>query len=229
MKFKADQIIAGREHRDSRLGNAFRTFDRSFREVMDASAYLASTSHPEPITHLIEKSIVISCVTSIETYYRDMLHLMFKYCSPEFFRPKLKLIYPEKFDIDELVDVYQHNLHPLEIVLSSQSFQNISKIERVFSKFLNTGFWPRLVGLQMRIKDKPDSGVQIQQSHIDSLSDLFTLRHELVHEPGRKNFIDSGLIDKLYDSWLVIFASDMVLSQLIEDHRDPLIASFSKH
>ncbi|MBB97750.1 MAG: hypothetical protein CML68_24520 [Rhodobacteraceae bacterium] len=90
---------------------------------------------------LLERSVVITFVTHVEVYFRDMLDAIFRQCSPNFFVPKLKHIHNIKYDIEDLIEIYKRQIHPLELVSSEVSFQNTDKIEKVFSKFLGKSVW----------------------------------------------------------------------------------------
>ena len=148
---------------------------------------------------LLERSAVITTVTSIEVYYKDMLALIFKNCAPEFFEPHLKQLHSEKFDIADLIDFHKHNVHPLDVVLASQSFLNIERIDRVFSKFLpKGGLWKTVNGMRIRLKDKPETESTFEESSLMKLKKLFDLRHELVHDPVRRSFFTSDIHDLMY-------------------------------
>lgn len=165
---------------------------------------------------------MITTVTSIEVYYKDMLALIFKSCEPTFFEPHLKHLHSEKFDVADLVDFHKHNVHPLDIVLASQSFQNIERIDRVFSKFLpKGGLWRNVIGMQIRLKDKPEKESTFEESSLTKLKKLFDLRHELVHDPVRRSFFTSDTHDLMYCSAHIVAGTDIVLGQMIAKNLDP--------
>ena len=61
-----------------------------------------------------------------------MLDAIFRQCDPAFFIPKLKDIHNYKYNIEDLIDIYKRQIHPLELVSSDASFQSIEKIDKVF-------------------------------------------------------------------------------------------------
>lgn len=152
------QVLQARANRDTRLARPFENFYEIFEQCALAGELILSGSVEPKVATLLERSAVISTVTAIEVYYRDILDFVFRYCSASFFEPHLKQIFPDKFDIIELVEVYRHQVHPLELVSTAQSFQNVDRIDKVFSKFIRDGgLWENVLKLQVRIKDSPDT------------------------------------------------------------------------
>ena len=130
------KILQSRENRGTRLARPFENFFATFNQCNEAAEAILGGSFAPEFTPLMERSIIISTVTAIEVYYRDILDFAFRFCAPEFFEPKLKQMHPDKYDISDLIAIYRHRIHPLELVVNSQSFQNVDKIERVFSKIV---------------------------------------------------------------------------------------------
>jgi hypothetical protein len=177
------------------------------------------------VSALIERSVVISTVTAIEVYYRDILDFIFRYFTPSFFKPHLKQLYPEKFDISDLLEIYRHEVHPLELVSSAQSFQNTERIDKVFSKFLSRGgLWENVFQLQIRVKDEPTTESSFTPDELVALRRVFDLRHELVHDPARRAFFTEQTVEDLWAAMHMVFGSDIVLAQVIQANRDPALA-----
>jgi len=177
------------------------------------------------VTTLVERSAVISTVTAIEVYYRDILDFIFRYCTPTFFEPHLKQLFPEKFDISDLLEVYRHQVHPLELVSAAQSFQNADRIDKVFSKFLSRGgLWENVFQLQVRQKDDPAMESSFPRDELVALRRVFDLRHELVHDPARRSFFTEQTAEDIWAAIHIIFGSDIVITQVIQANRDPELA-----
>lgn len=218
------QVLQARANRKTRLDRPFATFFENFQQCIVAAELILSGSLDPRIVALVERSAVISSVTAIEVYYRDILDFIFRYCSPDFFEPHLKLLYPEKLDIAELLEAYRHNVHPLEIVSSAQSFQNTDRIDKVFSKFIgNKGLWSSVLQLQVRIKDDPLTEGGFAHDELVALKGIFVLRHELVHDPARRAYFSSQILEDMWSAAHFIFGSDIVLSQAIQANRDPAL------
>ncbi|WP_152615348.1 HEPN domain-containing protein [Janthinobacterium lividum] len=216
------QVLQARVNRKTRLDRPFANFFESFQQCTVAAELILSGSLDPRIVSLVERSAVISSVTAIEVYYRDILDFVFRYCKPDFFEPHLKLLYPEKLDIAELLEAHRNNVHPLELVSSAQSFQNTDRIDRVFSKFLgNKGLWSSVLQLQVRIKDNPSTESCFVHDELVALKRIFSLRHELVHDPARRAYFSSKTLEDMWDAAHFIFGSDIVLTQVIKANRDP--------
>jgi hypothetical protein len=178
------QILQARANRKTRLQRPFSNFFETIQQCTFAGELIVSGSLDPKITGLVERSAVISTVTAIEVYYRDILDFIFRFCTPTFFEPHLKNLFPEKFDIGDLLELYRHNLHPLELVSASLSFQNAERIDKTFAKFLNNlGLWKSVFQLQVRQKDKPSTESSFSLDELVALKRIFELRHELVHDP----------------------------------------------
>ncbi len=169
----------------------------------------------------MERAIVICTVTAIEVYFRDMLDAVFRFCNPDFFRPKLRQLHPEKYEIDDLLAVYEHRIHPLELVSWGQSFQDTQRIERVFSKFLGRGFWNEVLSMQVRLAEEKDKVASFESSGLESLQRIFGLRHELVHDPAKRSFLTPAIRDDIWQSSFMVFGADIVLMRMLQENVDP--------
>jgi hypothetical protein len=202
----------------SLLDNFFHTFDQCW----DAGIKFLEGGIDSEYVSLIERSIIISTVTAIEVYYRDMLDFVFKYCSPKFFEPKIKFLHSQKYDILELWDIYSHNIHPLELVSNSQSFQNVEHIEKVFSHFfIRKGFWDSVKNQQVRRKDKPKKIYSWNNTDLDCLKNTFNLRHELIHDPAHTTFLTEDILANLGGAAYMVWGSDFILTNMIVVNKDP--------
>lgn len=218
------QALQARANRKTRIERPFSNFYETIQQCTSAGELIVSGSLDPKITGLVERSVVISTVTAIEVYYRDILDFIFRYCAPEFFEPHLKHLFPEKFDIGDLLEVYRHNLHPLELASSAQSFQNTERIDKTFAKFLNNqGLWKSVFQLQVRLKDKTTTESSFPHDELVAMKRVFDLRHELVHDPARRAFFTEKILEDIWASAHLVFGSDIVLSQAIQANRDPAL------
>lgn len=192
------QALQARANRQTRINRPFSNLYETIHQCTSAGDLIISGSLDPKISGLIERSVVISMVTAIEVYYRDILNFILHYCAPEFFEPHLKHFFPEKFDISDLIEVYRHNLHPLELVLAAQSFQNVDRIDKTFSKFLNNqSLWKRVFELQIQLTDQPGTESSFSHDELIALKRVFDLRHELVHDPVRRTFFTKETLEDL--------------------------------
>ncbi|MFC7420792.1 hypothetical protein ACFQNF_13055 [Iodobacter arcticus] len=219
---KIEQIKQARSNRKTRYARPFSNFFESSEQCLAAGNLLLEGSLDAKIVSLIERSVIISTVTAIEVYYRDILDFIFKYCDPVFFKSHLKNLYPDKFDIYDLIDIHVHSVHPLEIVSAAQSFQNVKRINEVFSKLMGgKDLWTSISNLKLRLKDQPETETSFSGDGYKSLDRIFNLRHELVHDPARHSFYSADIHKDLEASISIVFGSDVILSQLIEENKDP--------
>lgn len=220
------QVLQARANRRTRVERPFANFFEIVQQCIAAGDLILSGSIDPKVTTLIERSAVISTVTAIEVYYRDILDFIFRYCTPTFFEPHIKQLFPEKFDISDLLEVYRHQVHPLELVSAAQSFQNADRIDKVFSKFLSRGgLWENVLQLQVRVKDDPATESSFTRDELVALRRVFDLRHELVHDPARRSFFTEQTVEDLWAATHMIFGSDIVLTQVIQANRDPALAN----
>lgn len=223
-----DRIIKSKLNRKSREGKPFNILYDSFQELISASNHILEDSN-FPFSHLLERSIAITAVTAIETYYKDILDIIFRICDPDFFKPVLKEIHKSKYDINELVLMHEKSIHPLELISANQSFQNIESIDAVFSKFLKKSLWGKVIGMQVRIKDNPDNVSAFEASDLDCLSKVFNIRHELVHNPNSKEkIITEEFVNLLQISHYMVFGSNIVITEMINTNMDKSLITNEK-
>jgi len=216
------QLIRAREIRKSRLGKPSKNFFDTFTSCISAAENITSgemSKHGQ----LLERATIICTVTAIEVYFRDILEFIFNFCSPKYFEPVLKSIHQEKYDIYQLIDLYRNSINPLELVVESQSFQNVEKIDKVFSQFLGKGLWTSVVGLEIRVKDSPEKQTKFSHDDFIGLESIFSLRHELVHNPEYRPFLNDEIINNLWSSAGMIMGADLLLTNEIIKHKDPLL------
>lgn len=213
------QVLRARENRKTRLARPFENFYESFEQCINGGWARLRGEFPPEFTLLLERSIIISAVTAVEVYYRDMLDAIFRYCTPTFLEPKLKHLHPEKYDIIDVLNIYMHKIHPVELISSNQSFHNVEKIDKIFSKFTDKGFWTSVLELKACIgKLEPEKAATWTNDDFEGLKAIFNLRHELVHDPARRAFFNYEVVQDLGKSMHMVFGSDLILCKVITDN-----------
>ncbi len=218
---RIQEIKQYRNNRVERGAEPIKNFCNVCIECSTASEQLLVSNYENEFSHLIERSIVISFISAVEVYYKDIVDTIFRLCHSEFIKEPLKHIHQNKYDINELVDMHVNMIHPCELVTNGLSFQNIESIERVFSKFLKKGFWSSLNGMQFRFKNMPEKIAIYEDKYLQSLKFLFNLRHELVHDAAKRKFIDFNLIEHIDNASFCIMFSNIVLLNMINENIDP--------
>jgi hypothetical protein len=183
---RVERALKAKKNRQEKSGRPWEIFISQFRELLDAADSI-KTDPERPYRHLLERSIAITAVTSVEAYYKNMLDLILTYCDQELVDPVLAKIHPAKYDISELLQMHEKDVHPLDLISANQSFQNIEAIDSVFSKFIGKSLWGSVLGLKIRLKDKPENEFSIDLEHLDGLKKVFEIRHELVHSAGTES------------------------------------------
>lgn len=219
-----DQVVSNREIRALRHSRPYRNLRDAIDQCKDAGQDLLENAAVGAYPKLLERSVVITFVTHVEVYFRDMLDAIFRQCDPDFFTPKLKHIHNQKYGIEDLIEIYKRQIHPLELVSSDSSFQNIDKIDRVFSKFLGKSVWGEAIGLKIRLKDRPETAVCFEPEYLNGLERIFLLRHELVHNPKQDFRLTSEILKDINNADGLLLAVDVVLCKMLTDHLDPELA-----
>jgi hypothetical protein len=215
-----DDFIIAKQNKKERTGKPFKNFNKAIQELISVIDY-AQNNPDLPISNLLARSIIITSVTAVEVFYKDTLDQIFRMCDPVYFKPFLKEIHKDKYDIDDLIYMYEKQIHPLELISINQSFQNIEVIEVVFSKFLEKKLLKSVLELQIRLPETPENIVTFNDKLIKSMNTLFKLRHELVHSPGANNVYDyEYLFDLITDTQLFVFGTSVIISSHINLHID---------
>jgi len=217
------KVIKNREVRKERHAQPFLNFFEGVEQCIAAGQDIIENRETSGHLRLLERSVVITFVTHVEIYFRDMLDAIFRQCDPDFFVPKLKHIHQNKYGIEEILELYKQQINPLELVSGEISFQNTEKFEKVFSKFLGGSLWGEAINIQVRIADKPETACSFEPGHLEGLKRVFGLRHELVHNPSNAPHLTTELLEDIENARGLIFAVDVVLCKMLIDHRDPAL------
>ncbi len=217
------KVLTNREIRQGRHARPYSNLMEGANQCLAAGRDIVKNADTSSHLQLLERSVVITFVTHVEVYFRDMLDAIFKHCDPDYFLPHLRHIHQNKYGIDEMIDVYTKQIHPLEIVSSDMSFQNTDKIERIFSRFLGSSLWSAAINIKIRIKDRPETACSFEPEYLEGLKRIFELRHELVHNPRNARHLTEELLQDIENAFGLMLAVDCVLTQMLHDRRDPAL------
>ena len=215
-----ERILSTRGNRTTRIGKPFHLFHNAFSQCLSAGQSLLDLPN-QPHAALLERAAIITTVTAIEVYYKDVLDGIFRICDPAFFEPHLKRIHQTKYDITDLLVFHRKSVHPLELIASSLSFQNSEAIDSVFSNFLGKSLWSSVLGLQVRIAGKPESECKFDHTNLENMKRIFALRHELVHDPAQTPMFSQERYEQIVSAGFMVFGSDIVLMKMIVENQDP--------
>ncbi|MEX0278257.1 MAG: hypothetical protein AB3N19_12120 [Ruegeria sp.] len=215
------KIIEIRNARSSRSAVPFRVFYAASSQCIAAGRELTQETVETNHTRLLERSVVITFVTHVEVYFKDMLDAIFRQCDPDFFRPKLRHLHNQKYGIDELLEIYERQIHPLELISGDVSFQSTASIDRVFSKFLGAGLWDTAINTRIRLPNQPKTEIKFEAEYLRCLERTFELRHNLVHNPSDAPHITDSVMNDIDFAQGLMLAADIVLLNMLAEHRDP--------
>jgi hypothetical protein len=219
-----NKIIKNREARDSRSSRPFLAFMELYQATEKAIKEVADLGASPETQETLVKSHVINIVTAVEVYYRDMLDSVFKMCAPCSFEDKLNKLHDRSYKIDDLVAMYKNRVHPLELIASNHSFQNIYNIDKVFTIVIEQPFLKQVRHMKWRLADRPETETEATQENILALQDLFEYRHSLIHNPNKSLVASVEVTENQIDLAInVVMASDLIMSQYINDNIDPEI------
>lgn len=223
---RADNLLRARELRKLRSSRPFLNYLDWSKQCIRAGQLILNERIETSISSLLERASVITLITAGEVYCRDILNFIFGYCDRDFFAGNLKKIYPEKLDIAEVIELHDNEIHPLELVANSLSFQSIQQIDRVFSLFLDKSLWSTILtrdyAFAERIEDISDTNIlRWEESDLIKFQELFDLRHEIVHDPSGTAFFSEEVLDWMDAGISMMVGVDLVLSSVIETHKKP--------
>lgn len=221
---KIDEIIQYRANRKERSARPWSNFHHHYEECINAGGLIIEKSIKNDLAPLISRAVIITTVSAIEVYYKDILDFIFRYCKPNFFKPHLKKLLPDKYDVSDIINFHENNINPYELISSSQSFQNIEKINKVFSLFLAKDLWSTLLECKYAFAQKKeliteDNTFTWSQEDINGMKRIFDLRHQIVHDLVKNFKIKSNHMNDLSRSMYVVLGSDLILSSAIEKNK----------
>ncbi len=216
-----DKIINNSKARESRNRRPFNAFVDLFDATELALKEVSKLGASEATKETLLKSHLINAVTAVEVYYRDILDSVFRLCNPLVFENKLKKLHDHNYKINDLINIYVNRIHPLELVASNLSFQSVKNIDKTFTILLEKPFLKQVKQMKWRLKEKPEIEYEVTHNDIENLQSIFEERHQLIHNPNAHLTTSMYEIkEKMNSISLVIMASDLVLTQFINEHHD---------
>ncbi|WP_323664904.1 HEPN domain-containing protein [Aliarcobacter butzleri] len=217
----SNKILKNRHARKSRNYRPIQAFNDLVSSTGSAIEELEQLGATKETKEVLLKSYIINIVTALEVYYRDMVDLFFRTCNPEVFQDKLKRLHEKTYKIDDLINLYVNNIHPLELITDNLNLQNINNIDKTFTILIGKPFLKEIKEIKWRIKDLSETESQITDNMMKGLSEIIEERHSLIHNPHSKLLLSEESILKNIDSiYGIILASDLVLTKFINENLD---------
>lgn len=207
------EILTVRKNKTTREFQPLKNFIKTSDNHKICLEYISNSMiENTEVKKIIANSLLINQVTNIEVYCKDMLDAFFKICDPNITKKTLKEIHKDKYDIDDLVFLYENSIHPIELIAFNQSFQNLSTINHIFSKILKVNVLEDMKSTNFRYKDDEKEFDFKDDKIYSETESLFKIRHELVHNPSYNYYFDiKSITDKLNYSSTFIYALDLIL------------------
>ena len=83
------------------------------------------------------------------------------------------------------------------------------------------GAYGEAIGTKIRIKDRPETAVCFEPEYLNGLKRIFSLRHELVHNPKQNFRLTAEILKDIDNADGLLLAVDVVLCKMLTDHLDP--------
>jgi hypothetical protein len=138
-----------------------------------------------------KKQYVISYVTAIEVYFKDSFLSLLEVLGNE----RTARLVDSKFSIHELKKIIENNISINEVMTSHFNFQDLDKINKVFSELLCINFFETLKNEKYKITRGGDD-YYLDKDFYKAVNFLLELRHEIVHDIHLYKKIPFGKIEK---------------------------------
>jgi hypothetical protein len=216
-----ERIVKSRQLKATRAARPYDNFRKLYIDLTEVAPEVQNADLSEHTKGILEKHSVITLVTAVEVYFRDMLDSIFRLCKPETFEGFLREFHKVKYDIEELIAIYKKNTHPLELVVDGCNFKNSDVVNSVFNKLLGKPLWETVFSYKFRVKDTPEKEYQADKSHLLALKRSTALRHELIHNPDLTAVrLTEMQRSDLHSASFLVLCCDFVLSKFVSDNLD---------
>jgi hypothetical protein len=211
MSIDVDAILRARGQRITREGYPLHVLMETFKQIEAAEEEVKRSSLTPETKWILQRSYVLTAITSCEVYFKDMLRTLFSISKKDSFLGKLQLFHKEKYGIDELLSMQFQGISPFDLVLASANFQNISEIDKVFSAIIGKPFW-KAVFAQNVFTEREGTKIPLTEDALGDFGRLLNLRHELTHDPDhkRRNLTEEELA-MIRSIPTLIFACDFII------------------
>jgi hypothetical protein len=110
-------------------------------------------------------------------------------------------------------------LHFLETIPQQLSFQSLNQICFIYDNFFVKGFSEEIQKYEYRFEDLPDHIMRVSPDTLASIEKLFSLRHELIHNPSSNHrSSEDAFMEFFFHVWDFVFCSDKAIMRFVGDH-----------
>lgn len=215
-----DKIKKFVDSQRSRDAHPIKAFSRSMINTTTLAAEIEDTEFTDKSRSLVLHLIVPHLVTIMECYFRDSLDAIFRLCKYESYVINLNKLIKKKYSVQDIIELEAEGLHFLQIIPRELSFQSLEQIISVYDNFVDTDFSSEIQKHQYRMKDYPDYIMEVTDDTLKGLSEMFFLRHEIIHNPNVKELNETTPDIGCYIDivWGFIFCANQVIEKFIGDN-----------
>lgn len=175
------QLDRQREYRKSRSQDPWDFFHKKVGYIEDILNEAHERISDSGILREINKQQIVSMVTALEVYLREMFILILD--SEVLNINHIVAKYEKKFSLEEFIELHDKmnndDVQLSEIITSEYSFQNIKSALDAFSKLLNCDVIRELKKVEL---SEAGEVTKLEPNFIKTLFEIITLRHSIIHD-----------------------------------------------
>jgi hypothetical protein len=210
---KIKEFIAAQRSRDPR---PLKSFENSLLAVIKTCEEMDSTELEAQSKALLTNLMITYLVTIIECYFRDSLDAIFRVCKHTAYLPALNKLLKQKYTAQEIIELEAEGLHFLQVIPRELSFQSLDQISGAYNNFID-GFVKEIMKRQFRFASHQLKVMQVTDKTLSVMSELFSLRHSIVHNPNNKTLRDTiPDIDTYIEVvWDFVFCANITIEEFM--------------
>jgi hypothetical protein len=170
------------DYRRSRSSIPWNVYHKKIEYIQNIIEKTKKKIKDKRILEEIRKQQIVSLVTALEVYLRDM----FIFIIDEKNIKTDKILDSKKENLSLLDVIRYHNLlkekewKPAELLANKYNFQNLQSIESAYRELLNINVLTELKGY--KVKDKAGKTYKLDKDYNDKIKKILELRHSITHD-----------------------------------------------
>ncbi len=206
-------------HRGTRNRRNIRPYNNFATKIFLAKDLLQAIEESISKNDLItegRKNCIISCITSLEVYLRELFFVVFRLCPPEPFLTRCSDLINISLNFNDLINLTVNRVSPQELLTHCLSFQNLKSVNRAYSTLIGKDFFNALKNREFKSLIAKPIPFKLDQDYTEKLDKLFQLRHNIVHDVDFALNIDKiQLEDYISNLLLFVVAVDIYMHREI--------------
>jgi len=178
-----NSILAQKETSKTRKEEAYLNFFEKFKKSHDLIIKIESIVDDTNLVQEAYKQFIVSLVTAMEIYFKDLLKELFKKCKSDIMYERCKLIkLGNKFSFIEIVQFYQNNIDIEDIICEYFNFQNLECIDEVFSCICNFKIFQEIKGKEFILPNRKNMKIFLENDFYKNIAETLEMRHKIIHD-----------------------------------------------